>query len=129
MDTMSERTFRVNMGSPVGKPHPDRPLPVVTVPADATEDDIHRQGMLHALASLGEGICPHCAHDLRQAIGDSEDPHSYGTRGRPWLYCRNCPCYWQPDHDRQRVTWEAWWAWEGVEHPSVAEDRLRKGLL
>ncbi|MER7500464.1 hypothetical protein AB0L05_27780 [Nonomuraea pusilla] len=126
---MSERTFRVQMGTPIGEPHPDRPLPTITVPANATDDEIHEQSMRHALAALGEGICPHCAHDLRQAIGQSEDPHSYGSTERPWLYCPNCPCYWQADHAQERVTWEAWWPWEGIEHPSVIEDRLRLGLL
>ncbi|WP_344888468.1 hypothetical protein [Streptosporangium longisporum] len=122
---MSERTFALQLGSPIGSPHPERPLPTITVPADATDDEIHRQAILHALAALGEGVCPHCAWDLRPAIGDTQEPRSPGA-GRPWLYCQNCPCYWSADHTQQLVTWEAWWAWKGADpFPNVNEDGPR----
>ncbi|MEU4331466.1 hypothetical protein [Nonomuraea dietziae] len=65
----------------------------ITVPADATPAEIHRLGMLHHLAALGEALCPVCAGDFVQAVGDSK-----GTpgSGQPWLYCAECPCCPQP---------------------------------
>lgn len=116
---MSEvRIFRFIAGHPVGEPHPGRPIPAITVPAGMTDDEIERLGWIHALAALGEGMCPQCAHGLAAPPFASRNLHSAGKLGTPWLYCRNCPCYWQADHSEQRVTWEAWWAWEGLSHPS-----------
>lgn len=101
----------------------ERPRPAIIIPADSTRDEINRLHVLHALGALSEGMCPSCAGDLRQA---TEDP----GRGSSWLYCRNCPCFWQADHTEQRVTWEAWWTWEGVDpSPNVNEDPRRLGLL
>lgn len=106
----------------MSKPHPERPRPTITIPADATEEERNRIYTLHVLAALSESMCPTCAGDLRPAEGDSHDEPT----GRPWLHCQNCACYWQADHERQEWVREAWWAWEGVD-PSPHNDWLKLG--
>ncbi|MGW0486228.1 hypothetical protein [Nonomuraea sp. NPDC003214] len=89
----------------------ERPRPAVRLPAGTTAEQAHRATMPSALAALGEGLCPACAADLQPAEGDS---HSEPT-GRPWLHCPACACYWQADHDKSEVTWEAAWFWAGID--------------
>ncbi|MEU8378258.1 hypothetical protein [Streptosporangium sp. NPDC048865] len=107
-------TFEIVMGDRRSKALPGRPFPTFTFPAGTTEDEIHRVVGLHKLAALGEGTCPQCAGDLKQADGDSKQ--TPGT-GRPWMHCANCSAYWQVDHEAQKVMWEAAWAWLGLDHP------------
>ncbi|WP_433542033.1 hypothetical protein ACQP10_38420 (plasmid) [Streptosporangium sandarakinum] len=93
-------------------PSSAQPRPTYTIPAGTTPEEAHRLGMLQFLDKLRNGLCPHCGDGLQRAVGDSRQ--TPGT-GLPWLECGTCPCYWQVDLERQEVTWEQAWAWQGID--------------